>query len=179
MDGVLADFEGAALAHVQKLHPGAVIPLMTQFRVHHNFDDETIQRDIIALINSEGFFRGLPLIDSALDGWQTLINLGYHPRICSSPLSTNPWCDQEKRQWLTKHLGNDVAQDAVIDKNKYKHGGIALIDDRTDLLHADKAPWQQIIFDASYNQDFATDYRIYGWNDPALPELLQRADLRG
>ena len=174
MDGVLADFESAVLSHVRALHPGITIPPMTKFRVHHNFDDEIIQQEIISYITSEGFFRNLPLIDGALDGWQRLIDLGYAPRICSTPIRTNPWSESEKRAWLTKHLGAKVAEEAFIDRNKYLHGGVTLIDDRTDLRHASKAPWQQILFDATYNQELETDYRLYGWNDPKLDALLKR-----
>lgn len=174
MDGVLADFSGAVIRHIQQLHPDITIPTLAKFRVHHNFEEKSIQREIIDYITSETFFRNLPLIDGALAGWQRIIDLGYSPRVCSAPIRANPWSEQEKRTWLAEHLNADVAASAIIDRNKYLHNGIALIDDRTDLLHADQAPWQQILFDATYNQGSQTDYRLHGWNDPELGALLKR-----
>ena len=174
IDGVLADFNAGTIHHLLQRRPDTLIPEFTHFRTYHNFDDVAIKAEIMSIQNTEGFFRNLPIMDDALIGWQRLIDLGYQPRICSSPLRSNPLCEAEKRGWIAEHFGADVATDAIIDRNKYRHDGIALIDDRTDLLYADKASWQQILFDAIYNQDFETDYRLRGWRDPALADLLSR-----
>ena len=176
MDGVLADFHAGTLKYVNANYPDVLTPDFKHYRVHENFSDSAVRSDIIAMHSRPGFFRNLPLIDGAVQGWQKIIDLGYQPRICSSPLSTNPVCEIEKRQWLEEHFGTAVAVDALITKDKYLHPAIALIDDRTDLLRADTAVWQQILFNAPYNQSFETDFRLSRWSDSsALAELLERA----
>lgn len=174
MDGVLADFDGATIAHLQS--PGVNIP--TRPRKNFYYRDDYDDRDHINTINtlhtSQYFFRNLPLVEGALEGWRRVEELGYQPRICSSPLHSNEWCVEEKLAWIEQHFGEAVMRDAIIDSNKELYDGIALIDDRPILKNTAQATWQHIVFDTSYNQDTPTTLRLQGWDDPNLPELLAR-----
>lgn len=172
MDGVLAGFDKATDDFLAS-HPEG-IPLLARdkFYYHHNYTDERHKEVITSLHITQNFFRNLPLIQGALEGWQRIIDLGYEPRIFSSPLHTNQWCKDEKIAWLEEHLGKEVAEKAIIDRRKYLHDGIALIDDRPEREGSDQASWQHVVFDASYNQSSSAALRLHGWDDPALPDIL-------
>lgn len=174
MDGVIAGFDEATAMYLATYHPH--IPLSNDRETFHYrdfYDDPAHVQTITDHQTSENFFRDLPPIEDALYGWQRIIDLGYHPRICSSPLRANPRCVDEKRQWIRTHLGAAAERDAIIDKKKEEYPGIALIDDRPGIVTAG-ATWQQIVFDQPYNQHILTDLRLYGWRDPTLPALLDR-----
>lgn len=181
MDGVLADFDAGIERQLADLVPGlAPYNERTQF---HIIDSRKEHHEAISAIrDAEGFFRNLPLIDGAIKGWQRIIDLGYEPRICSSPLLSHLRCREEKLEWLEEHLvphfGRSVVEQAIIDRDKANHHGIALIDDKPQIRNAEKAVWQHIIFDHSYNREIRTDLRLHGWDDPQLESLLREAESR-
>lgn len=174
MDGVLADFDGATKQYLAKHH--SEIPIVEKRR-HFYFRDDYPDLGHQAIINrlhaSRGFFASLEPIDGALEGWQRLIELGYEPRVCTAPLHTNEWCVEEKTDWIQRYLGGVAARTAILDTAKEQYPGIALIDDRPVVKNADVAPWQHILFTASYNQDVETAYRLNGWSDENLVNLLE------
>lgn len=175
MDGVLADFDGATLAYLAEHHSEIPLSGRHNFYIREDYEDAAHQAIINELHSSQNFFTNLPPIVGALDGWQRLIDLGYEPRVCSSPLSMHQWCEEEKRAWLRQYFGEDVVRDAYITKHKELCDGIALIDDRPVVKNAEQAPWQHILFDASYNRGETNELRMMGWDDEALSELLARA----
>jgi 5'-nucleotidase len=174
MDGVLADFDAEITKRVKDQHP-----YITLLETRDNFyfsDDYPEYKTLIRDISNEpGFFDSLPLIDHATTGWQRVIDLGYHPRICSSPIRSNPHSETEKRTWLQRHFGSRVAEEAIITSDKYRYDGIALIDDRPELRHAAEASWQHIIFDQPYNHS-VNKLRIHGWLDDELATTLKAAE---
>ncbi len=174
MDGVLADFDGATLAYLAKHYPEIPIVERGNFYFKHDYPDPAHQVIINELHASQYFFANLPLIEGAVAGWQRLKDLGYEPRICSSPLSSNQWCEAEKRDWLRRHFGEAVAEEAIITKNKELYDGIALIDDRPVIKNADTASWHHVVFDTTYNRTAPSVFRISGWDDELLPEVLVR-----
>lgn len=176
MDGVLADFDAATIAYLRKYHP--YIPIVKNrqnFYFQADYTDEAHQVIIRDLHISEHFFRNLPVIPGAIEGWQRIKDLGYEPRVCSSPLHTNQWCRDEKLDWIKRWLGSEAAETAIIDREKENHDGIALIDDRPVIKNAELASWKHIVFDQSYNQDADTDLRLMGWEDNDLEAILKQA----
>lgn len=180
MDGVLADFDLEIANRLAARHPH--IPLAvsrTNFYVSEDYPEHA--KLIKAMSDEEGFFASLPLVDGALNGWQQIIDCGYRPRICSSPISTNPYSKAEKLGWLEEHFvpvfGSWVVDQAIITKHKEEYDGIALIDDRPEVRNADMATWQHIIFDRPYNQH-SRQPRLYGWGDGNLLQLLGAAEVR-
>lgn len=121
------------------------------------------------------------MVDGALEGWQRIIDLGYHPRVCSSPITNHPTCASEKIQWLWRQFvptfGAYVVREAIITKEKHLYAGVALMDDRPEVRHANKAPWLHILFDRPYNRH-STQPRLLGWHDDNLGTLLEQATLR-
>lgn len=174
MDGVLADFDGATQAHLQTPEIGIPLQPRSNFYYRDDYPDTTHVDVINKLHASQHFFRNLPPIPGALEGWQRIEELGYTPRICSSPLHTNEWCKSEKLEWIGQHLGEAAMRDAIIDSRKELYHGIALIDDRPVIKNADQATWQHVVFDATYNHDITTDLRLRGWSDTELEKILER-----
>lgn len=178
MDGVLADFDGATEAFLRKNHPSVTIAARTNFYFRDDYPDISHQAIINELHGSKGFFQALPPVPHATEGWQRLIDLGYEPRICSSPLAIHEWCKEEKLQWLQIHLGAAAAEAAIIDSKKELYNAIALIDDRPVVKNADVASWQHVLFDQPYNAHIDTKLRLRGWQDPQLGSILAQCALR-
>ena len=171
MDGVLADFDGATQAHLESLE----IPIRERNNFYYRDDyPEADYADVINKLHaSQNFFRNLPPVDGAIEGWDKIKDLGYEPRICSSPLHTNEWCKEEKLKWIEEHLGREAAKSAIIDSKKELYDGIALIDDRPEVKTSGETAWRHVVFDAPYNKESKSTIRLSGWDDPGLPAVLR------
>lgn len=175
MDGVLANFDKEVTRRMRKLNPDFEEPdPSTDFYYHNRVSPD--QLELVKQIQSQrGFFASFEPIDHALGGWQRLKDLGYEPRICSSPLRSNETCVQEKYSWVKKYLGKKAAETAIFDKNKSRpeYAALALIDDRPEVM---TGLWQQIVFSRPCNEEFANRKRlpiIRGWLDPNLADILE------
>ncbi|NJO90522.1 MAG: hypothetical protein HC831_17350 [Chloroflexia bacterium] len=79
------------------------------------------------------FFRKLPPIDGAIEGFMQLWESEkYDVYILTAPSVINPLCYLEKRLWVTDHFSLDVAQKLIISPNKGLLKGDFLIDDMTN-----------------------------------------------
>jgi len=63
----------------------------------------------------------------------------------------------------------------IIDHDKYRYDGLALIDDKPGIPNASQAPWTQIVFSQPYNQHLDTPHRLEHWMDKNLPKRLKLA----
>ena len=178
MDGVLADFDAEVQYRLWHRHPEIQPVRRNNFYVADDYPED---RDLVdAISNEEGFFRSLPLIQNAFDGWQRIIDLGYYPQICSAPKKANPNCEAEKLEWLREYFvpkfGKYVVEEAIITRYKHLQKGIVLIDDRPEVRHSNQAEWQHIIFDRPYNRHIEDKPRLKGWNHESLSEILELAN---
>lgn len=171
MDGVMADFDTAAIASIDKK---LVVP-RSQFYIAQDYPEE-LRKEIEAAYNSPGFFEHLEPMPGLLEAWQTLIDNGYTPRVASAPLSSNPTAIEGKIKWLDKimvpEFGPKVVEEAIIDKNKWKHPGLVLIDDRPDVPRGPDsqhiAQWEHILFGWEHLSSVplaATAFRLLHWSD--------------
>ena len=174
MDGVLADFDAAVL---QRL-PAMPRVARTHFYIAEDYPQHVA--NVEEITSHPEFFRDLPLIENALQGWQRMIDAGYRPRICSAPLSRNQEAVRYKLAWLRRHFvpqfGERVVSEAIIDKTKSRYDGLALIDDRPEVdTNNGRATWRHIVFDQPYNKHSRAALRIRGWEDPNLEDILEAA----
>lgn len=171
MDGVMADFDTAALVNI----PEAERVPKLHFYVTDHYDAERSQT-IKDVHNAPGFFEWLEPMPGLLEGWQTLIDNGYNPRVASAPLSANPTAVEGKIKWLDRimvpEFGPKVVEDAIIDKNKWKYRGLALLDDRPSVPRGpngiDVAQWQHILFGWPHLEQVpmaTTAFRLLSWHD--------------
>jgi 5'-nucleotidase len=175
MDGVLADFDAAVL---DRLPPEIARVARKNFYIAEDYPRHAA--DVRYITNHPDFFLELPLVDNALQGWQRLIDAGYHPRVCSAPLSRNNRSAPGKLAWLRRHFvpcfGELVVSEAIIDREKYRYDALALIDDRPEVdTNNGRATWRHIVFDRPYNEQSSAALRIRGWDDPRLEETLEAA----
>jgi 5'-nucleotidase len=178
MDGVLADFDAAVL--------GQLPPVIERVARTHFYIAEDYPRHVAhveAITSHQDFFRNLPLVDNALQGWQRLVDAGYNPRICSAPLSRNNQSVQGKLAWLRRHFvpcfGERVVTEAIIDQEKNRYRGLALIDDRPEVdTNNGQTTWCHVVFDHPYNRQSSAALRIQGWDDPHLEDILEAARRR-
>lgn len=114
-------------------------------------------------------------MDDAIYGWQRLLDLGYIPQICSSPLTSNPTCAEDKIKWLKNNFaplfGEYIVNTAIITKDKHLYDGLALIDDRPIVHSNHLASWEHIVFDRPYNREI-DGIRLMGWKDENLESIL-------
>lgn len=181
MDGVLADFDEPNNAIVRAHFPGLqIVAERPEFYFKETYKDYPAVVDRIeADCRLPGFIRSFPLVDGALQGWQRILDAGYTPRVCSSPLENHPTIIDEKKEWLEEHFapvfGSWVIDTAIFNRDKSGYDAIAMIDDRPTLRNIQKAVWQHIVFSRSYNKTVETAFRIEGWQDPALESMLARS----
>lgn len=171
MDGVMVDFDKAALINI----PEAERVARSSFYVADDYPDK--EADLIKRVyDAPGFFESLEAMPGLLEAWQTLIDNGYKPRVASAPLSSNPTAVEGKIKWLDRimvpEFGPGVVEDAIIDKNKWKYKGLALIDDRPDVPRgtngADEAEWQHILFGWPHLEQVpmaTAAFRLLSWHD--------------
>lgn len=176
MDGVIAAFDDGVNKRVSARLPDVIPRQRDSFYIA---DAYGAHAGVVRTIPLEpGFFEELDVMPNALEGWQRIIDQGFMPRICSSPIRANPTCAAEKRAWLMKHFvpefGLGVVEDAIITTTKFRVPGIALIDDHPEPKSEAEAVWQHVIFDHEFNRDVAKP-RLHGWLDPAMPAILNAA----
>jgi 5'-nucleotidase len=181
MDGVLADFDRGVEQILCADYP--YIELVRPRREFYISADYGEYEGVVRAISDRlGFFQELDVIRGAVRGWERILEAGYNPRVCSSPLTSHPACIEEKRAWLEEHLvpdfGYSVIDLAIFDKDKSRHHGVALVDDHPAPKGAERASWTHIAFDATYNRAAQTDLRLEGWEDMGLEALLKRARQR-
>lgn len=171
MDGVMADFDTAALVAV----PNDRRISRTNFYVAHDYD-EMLRPGIEEIYNAPGFFESLEPMPGMHEAWQVMIDNGYHPRVASAPLSSNRTAVEGKIKWLDRvmvpEFGPRVVEEAIIDKNKWAYDGIALIDDRPDVPRGvdgkDVATWEHVLFGWRHlpTVPLATAaFRLLDWRD--------------
>ena len=180
MDGVMADFDSAALANV----PEHLIVPRSQFYTALDYP-EYMRSGIESVYNAPGFFEELEPMPGLLNAWQAMLDGGYQPRVASAPLSSNKTAIEGKIKWLDRvmapEFGSHVVEDAIIDKNKWKYSGLVLIDDRPNVPRGinqrNDADWQHILFGWSHlaKVPLATAaFRLLDWHNTT--ELLETLD---
>lgn len=184
MDGVLADFEEPN-NDIIRTHFPDIVPVVDRpdFYFKDTYEPYEDVNDTIYVENRRpGFFRAFPIVNGAVQGWQRILEAGYVPRVCSSPLEDHGTVVAEKIDWLEEHFvpefGAWVVDLAIFNRDKSGYDAVAMIDDRPTLRSIEKATWQHIIFSQSYNRTVETDFRLEDWYDPALEGLLAKARSR-
>ena len=152
-DGVLADFDRAAMDEYTRRFPGpSPFPSdRKQFYLADSIPRELRSR-VESIYNEPGFFQRLPLITGAGEALAEMIRRNIDFVICTSPVLGNPTCLQDKYNWLVEHFGSRVARRVIFTKDKTLVRGDILIEDRPDVTGEYPRSWEHVVFDASYNR---------------------------
>ena len=175
MDNTIVDLDNTVMDIFTQEHPEAPKITRKSFYIEDDIEND-YKKYITNIISRPGFFLRHKVIDGALEAWAELLERGYNPRICSSPLRKNRYSISDKIGWLEENLvpkfGYSVIDEAIIDKRKYLHGALALFDDRPEIEGSNMASWEHIVFDQLYNHDSSAHYRLLGWRDRSLLPIL-------
>jgi 5'(3')-deoxyribonucleotidase len=183
MDGVVADYEERNNEIIREHFPD--VPIVEN-RAEFYFEDTYEQYSGVAdtlydAIRKPGFFRSFPVVEGAIDGFAHMLESGIQPVICSSPAKDHPTVVSEKKGWLEEHFvpvfGWWVLDMAIFDRDKSAYDAFAAIDDRPTMRNSRWARWQHVVFSQPYNASVDAKYRLNGWNDPHLDEVLSHARL--
>lgn len=90
MDGVIAAFDASVKPTVTELYPKiALVRPHQEFYIHQDYAEEH-HVAIEDIWQAQGFYRQLGVIDGATEVRNKIIELGFKPSICSSPIAQNP-----------------------------------------------------------------------------------------
>lgn len=181
MDGVMADFDSAALVNV----PEHLRVPRSQFYVAQDYPEQ-MRPSIESVYNAPGFFEALEPMPGMREAWQLMLDHGYSPRIASAPLSSNRTSIEGKIKWLERvmvsEFGPQIVEDAIIDRDKWKYSGLALIDDRPDVVKGvggqKSADWEHVLFGWPHLAQVSlatTAFRLMSWRDTGV--LIETLDL--
>jgi 5'-nucleotidase len=179
MDGVIAGFDLHILEELRRRDPTyqGSIEDFTEFYTAQNFDEPRAGM-VREIHNEPGFFLKLPVFEGAVQAWQAMQEGGLYPRICTSPLTKNPTCEEDKRSWLEEHfvphVGYSIVDEMHITKDKHEVPGIVLVDDRPKIRMAEIALWQHVLFDQPYNR-LEEKPRIMNWTDGSYLKIIRQA----
>ncbi len=175
IDEVLADFEGRLREVWAEKYPHT--PLF-QDGVRRTFyigsaDDQGRADLVKKIIHSEGFFGSLKPKQGAKQALEAMRGLGHSVFILTSPGVSYPNAASEKYVWVQKHFGQHMLERLIITPAKPMIRGDILIDDRPEIPHEDKATWEHVLYDTSYNKAVEGKRRLK-WDtwEEVLPELL-------
>lgn len=137
MDNVLVDF------------PRGLDRLSEEVRKEYEEDPDEIPN----------FFRDLPPIEGAIEGFHTL-SKHYDTYILSTAPWRNPSAWIDKLRWVQEHLPEVARKRLILSHNKHLHIGDYLIDDRT-ANGAGDFPGEHIHFGEVYpDWDAVLDYLV-------------------
>jgi 5'(3')-deoxyribonucleotidase len=172
MDNVLADFDTAAVAH---LEPEEIVE-REQFYVAKDYPPE-IAASIVEAYAKEYFFSNLDELPGSMDGWQAMLDNGLLPRIASAVPEVSKTGAKDKISWLNKKMvprfGSTVVSEAIFDRNKWKYDAIVILDDNPQIAKGpdgtNLASWEHILFGWPNKSEVPmaqTAFRLIDWSDP-------------
>lgn len=146
------------------------------FHFHDDYPTEYLV-ELQNIYNSKGFFESLPVIAGAVEALEEMSQQGHRVVICTSPLSSNPYCMGEKIQWVENNFGRDWCKRLIISDDKTLIRGDLLIDDRPDLRGEMEPTWEHVIYARPYNEHVKLKRRMT-WDNwrIVLPELFGEED---
>ena len=163
-DNVLADFtrvlytEMCARGYRERILPPAK---QTAYPLEDHYPPELLG-ELKAIYTAEGFFRGLPPLEGAVQAVQELVAEGIDVRICTHPLIAYRNCVGEKYEWVERHLGAAFTTRMILTRDKTIIAGDALIDDHPEITGSCTPSWRHIVFDQPYNRALSGP-RLKGW----------------
>jgi len=156
MDGPLADFEKGFLDAWRKKFPDQKFISLEERRGERIIDQyPALLKDRVQSVYLEkGFYLNLPVAQGSKEALDDIRNMGFDVFVCSSPMFFNPYSYMEKRLWLEKNFGADVAKRLILTKDKTIIKGDILIDDRvTSRKGKEKAGWKLLLFETYHNRN--------------------------
>jgi 5'-nucleotidase len=179
MDGVLADFDlhfwNRCTAEGYVFDVDHHLDQRHRYFTDHIPDSEHRQAARL-MVDSEGWFRDLPVIPGAVEGMDALCSAGLDVWVCSKPLDSNPTGRDEKAAWLTEYFP-DFAERLILAPDKSMILGHVLLDDAPKLPWLERASWDAVVFAQPFNGPGSKWGHLphWTWGDPLADLLLAPA----
>lgn len=152
-DGVIANFDARLVELLAERHPEIEVLPLEEKRAFYLEDEYPDHRQkVIDIYTQEGFFLSLPPIEGAIEGMRYLLELGHDVRICTSPMTKNNYCLQEKWHWIRKHAP-DFTKRLIVTKDKTLVRGDVLVDDKPKVDGVLEPEWVHVLCDQPYNRN--------------------------
>lgn len=177
MDGPLADFDRHFYQRCLELGYEFDVDGLDGQR-HRFFTEHMVdavhKREARKLVDSAGWFEGLPVTPGAQEGVRELLDAGHDVWVCTKPLEVNPTCRDAKGAWLREHFP-ELERKLIIAPDKSLVRGDILLDDAPHLRQIAEAVWRPVVFTAPYNGEESEWAHLphWTWGDP-LEELFDR-----
>lgn len=161
IDGVMADFEQGfwnLWGPKYSEHPDCPTPASIGARTTFYIDDQLPdgwRKKGERLIQEDGFFRSLPVMEHAVEAVNLITSLGHDFYFCTKPIHKSA-CFSEKHAWVREHFGDDYTRRLIIIKDKTLIRADILVDDHPEpakkgLLFP---AWEHVVYDQPYNQGY-------------------------
>lgn len=174
LDGPLADLEGEFLKRWKEKFPDEFFIPFDQRKNFFLNDDypEHLRKKAADILEASGFFVELPPVSGGLDAVKKMAALGHKVFLCTSDIYMNKTGLADKRKWVEKYLGHDLAKGMIFTRDKTLVRGNYLIDDKPEITGILTPEWKHIIFDQPFNKNTAHKSRIKtdwsNWEDIIL-----------
>ncbi|XP_044289583.1 5'(3')-deoxyribonucleotidase, mitochondrial [Varanus komodoensis] len=150
--------------------PGGAFLAEELYKNASNQVPPTPQEKAISIWESKNFFVELDPLPGAVEAVKQMAKLEETDVfICTSPIKKYRYCPYEKYAWVEKHLGPEFLEQIVLTRDKTVVSGDLLIDDRPDIIGAERSPsWEHVLFTACHNKHVALPpprRRLHSWAD--------------
>ena len=177
-DGPLADFDRALFDATppEDLDFGDLSDQRHRYMTDHGVSSAA-RRRMRTLIETDGFYRNLPVNPGAVDGVNMLLDSGlFDIWVCTKPLDDNLNCLSEKAHWLNEHFPQLNGQ-IITARDKTMVRGDVLIDDAPKLPGRMFPGWATAIFPTPWNGPGSKWGHLWrwGWGD-TVDELVEHIE---
>lgn len=123
------------------------------------------------LVEAQGWFENLPIVDGAQDG-VAILEQHFDVWICTKPLEANPWCRDEKAAWIRRFFPH-LEEKLILAPDKGMVRGAILLDDAIKLKWLSHAEWHPVVFPTVFNGEDSVWEGLdrWTWGDP-IEKLL-------
>jgi len=108
-----------------------------------------------ALLKDPHFWETIPLMEGAKRGIREIKHLGHRITWLTAPYTSCPEWGAVRRRWVNRNFGG--GEPVIIEKEKEKIDGDALIDDKPDNIrkwYKARPLGHAVLFDTQFNRDF-------------------------
>lgn len=114
------------------------------------------------IFTTPGFWENIPIFEDAARVMAELVE------VHDVYILTKPWihyqrCEEEKKEWIKKHLPFFNLENVIFTGHKHLLKGDFFIDDAPDYMEINHTP--VIAFAYPYNKEYETHFRAYSWKD--------------
>lgn len=150
VDGVVADFTGAALGVMSGMGFDRTRGMVTEFAME-NMLPKQHRQGFLDSLKEPGFCAGISILPGTRFAIQPLLTHGYSVRFVTSPLDDSPTWIEERTAWLAEYF---PGLPVLFTDNKAEVDGILLIDDHPKHVRAfEDTSRPAILIDQPYNRD--------------------------